>query len=63
MKEVLVFKSLYVLLLYLLITKEKNTLFITTSNIDKTILYNLKNKILLKTVRNLSISGGLFVYL
>lgn len=48
MKEVLVFKSLYVLLLYLLITKEKNKLFITTSNIDKTILYNLKNKIVIE---------------
>lgn len=48
MKRVLVFKSLRVLLLYLLIEEVNNTIFLTTNNIDENILKKLKNKIIIK---------------
>lgn len=48
MKKVLVFKSLYVLLIYLVLEKKDETIFLTSSGVDNKILKKLDNKIVIK---------------
>lgn len=48
MKKVLVFKSLYVLFIYLLLENNNETIFLTSSTVEENILNKLKNKIVIK---------------